>query len=161
MLAQITHSLSGRLHKSSVAALLITGTAAFAPAWVQAQEFLSIKGNVVNVRAKPNTRAEIAWELIQGYPLEVIATEEDWVKVKDFEGPLGWVHRPLTTNEPHFLVKAATVNLRSGPSTSQSVVTKLKKYDIVKTLEKQGSWAKVQTTDGQQGWMSVDLGWGW
>ena len=42
-----------------------------------------------------------------------------------------------------------------------SVVTKLKKYDIVKTLEKQGSWAKVQTTDGQQGWMSVDLGWGW
>lgn len=161
MLAQINHHLFGRLHKSGVATLLITGVVALAPALAQAQEFLSIKGNVVNVRAKPNTKAEIAWELINGYPVQVMATEDEWIKVKDFEGTLGWVHKPLTANEPHFLVKSKTVNLRSGPNTSSSVVAKLKKYDIVETLEKQAGWAKVKTAEGQEGWMSTDLGWGW
>ncbi|MGN1056814.1 MAG: SH3 domain-containing protein [Comamonas sp.] len=126
-----------------------------------AQEFLSIKGKTVNIRAKPTTQSDVAWELIQGYPVEVIDRKEDWLKVKDFEGPLGWVHQPLTSSDPHFLIKTDSVNLRAGPGTSHSVVTKLKKYDIVKTLEKQGDWAKVVTSEGQEGWLLSKLGWGW
>ncbi|WP_245620878.1 SH3 domain-containing protein [Comamonas aquatica] len=127
----------------------------------QAQEFLSIKGNTVNIRAKPTTKSEIAWELIKGYPVQVMERRDDWIKVKDFEGPLGWVHQPLTDSVPHYLIKADTVNLRAGPGTKHGVVTKLSKYDIVKTLEKRDDWAKVQTPEGQSGWMLEKLGWGW
>lgn len=161
MLPQLALHLTGRLRRCGIAALLLTGALASAPTLAHAQEFLSIKGKTVNIRAKPSTQSEIAWELINGYPVEVIAKQDDWVKVKDFEGPLGWVHKPLTSTEPHFLVKADTVNLRSGPGTSHSVVTKLKKYDIVKTIQKQDEWAKVQTSEGQEGWMLEKLGWGW
>lgn len=142
-------------------AILLTGVLATAPTLAQAQQFLSIKGSTVNIRAKPTTQSEIAWELINGYPVQVIATQEDWVKVKDFEGALGWVHKRLTAADPHFLIKGNTINLRSGPSTKHSVVTKLNKYDIVKTLEKNEGWAKVKTADGQEGWLLEDLGWGW
>ena len=161
MLHSFTLHLTRCLRRGGFATLLLTGMLAAAPTLAQAQEFLSIKGNTVNIRAKPNTKSEIAWELINGYPVEVIAHEGDWVKVRDFEGPLGWVHKPLTAKDPHFLIKANTVNLRSGPSTKHGVVTKLNKYDIVKTLEKQGEWAKVKTADGLEGWMSTSLGWGW
>lgn len=99
MLSPLAPHLSRRLRSSGLAALLLTGVLAAAPALAQAQEFLSIKGN--------------------------------------------------------------TVNLRAGPDTNHSVVTKLSKYDIVKPLEKRDDWAKVQTAEGQSGWMLEKLGWGW
>jgi SH3-like domain-containing protein len=150
-----------RLLRRGCAALMLTGMAAALPTSVYAQEFLSIKGNTVNVRAKPNTQADVAWELISGYPVQVMEVQDDWVKVKDFEGPLGWVHKPRTSSEPHYLVKSETVNLREGPSTTHGVVTKLKKYDIVKTVDKQGEWVKIKTSEGQEGWMLEKLAWGW
>ena len=161
MLPLFAHHILRRVTHAGFAAVLFTGALAAAPAVAQAQEFLSIKGNTVNIRAKPNTQSDIAWELIQGYPVQVIAKQDDWLKVKDFEGALGWVHQPLTSTEPYFLIKATTVNLRAGPGTKHGVVTKLNKYDIVKTLEKQGEWAKVATNDGQEGWILENLGWGW
>ena len=161
MFNHLAHQLTCRLSRGATAALLLTGIAATSSSLAQAQEFLSIKGNTVNIRAKPTTSSEIAWELIQGYPVQVIDRKDDWIKVKDFEGMLGWVHQPLTMTEPHFLIKAETVNLRAGPGTNNGVITKLSKYDIVKTLEKRDSWAKVQTSDGQEGWMLESLGWGW
>lgn len=161
MLPPFAHHLIRRVSHAGFAAVLLTGALATAPALVQAQEFLSIKGSTVNVRAKPTTQSDIAWELIHGYPVQVIATQDDWLKVKDFEGTLGWVHRPLTAKDPHFLIKANTINLRSGPGTQHSVVTKLNKYDIVQTLQKQDKWAKVKTANGEEGWLLESLGWGW
>lgn len=161
MLSTIALHLTRRLRRGGFAALLLTGVIASAPTLAQAQEFLSIKGSTVNIRTKPTTQSDIAWELINGYPVEVIAKQDDWLKVKDFEGTLGWVHKPLTSAEPYFLLKSDNVNLRSGPGTDNSVVTKLSKYDIVKTLEKRGGWAKIQTSDGEEGWMLEKLGWGW
>ena len=161
MLPTFALPLTRHLHRGGFAALLLAGSIASAPSLAQAQEFLSIKGNTVNIRAKPTTKSEIAWELIKGYPVQVMERRDDWIKVKDFEGPLGWVHQPLTDSVPHYLIKADTVNLRAGPGTNHSVVTKLSKYDIVKTLEKRDDWAKVQTAEGQSGWMLEKLGWGW
>ena len=161
MLPQFALRLSRSLKRCGIATVLLTGFAVSNPMLAHAQEFLSIKGNTVNIRAKPNTKSDIAWELIKGYPVQVIARQGDWVKVKDFEGTLGWVHKPLTADVPHLLIKSNTVNLRSGPGQQHSVVTKLSKYDIVKTLEKRGDWAKVQTDEGQTGWILQSLGWGW
>lgn len=159
MLNHIVRKLSHSASRSALLGLLVAGS--LASTLAHAQEFLSIKGNTVNIRAKPTTQSEIAWELINGYPVQVTERKGDWLKVKDFEGALGWVHKPLTTNVPHYLMKVDKANLRSGPGTSHKAVAKLSKYDIVQTLEKQGEWAKVRTADGLEGWISQSLGWGW
>lgn len=161
MLPTFALRLSRSFQRCGFATVLLTGMVVGVPTQALAQEFLSIKGNTVNIRAKPTTKSEIAWELIKGYPLQVIERKEDWVRVKDFEGTLGWVHQPLTSDAPYYLVKVDELNLRAGPGTNHSVVSKLNKYEIVKTLEKNDQWAKVQTEDGSEGWMLQKFGWGW
>ena len=163
MLPQLALHINTARHQAhgGLTALLLASAMAALPSLAHAQEFLSIKGRTVNIRAKPSTQSDIAWELINGYPVEVVSRQGDWIKVRDFEGPLGWVHQPLTSSEPHFLVKTASVNLRAGPGTTHHVVAKLNKHEVVQTLEKRDGWAKVKTEDGQEGWMLEQLGWGW
>lgn len=145
----------------SFSKIVLCATLAVSAGLVSAAEFRSVKGDKANIRAEPNTRSEIAWELTQGYPLAVVKKQGNWLQVKDIDGVLGWVYRPVTANTPHYLVKVKTANLRAGMGTQHRIVAKLKKYDVVRTLEKKQGWAKVRTSEGQQGWVSQKLVWGW
>lgn len=122
---------------------------------------ISIGKDIVNIRAEPTTKSELKWELVQGYPLQIIQKKGQWAQVKDFEGTLGWVYLPLTASTPHHIVKANVANLRSGPGNNHKVVGKLEKYAVVKTLEKQKGWVKISSKEGQTGWVSSPLLWGW
>lgn len=136
-------------------------TTSLLPALAQAQEFVSIKGKTVNVREQPNTRSATLWELSKGYPLQVTQRKGQWLRVKDYESTLGWVHAPLTSKSPHMVVTARTANLRSGPGQKHNRVGKLEQYEVLQTLKKQGSWTQVQRTNGQSGWVAKNLVWGW
>ena len=141
---------------ATVAAL--PGTAAAAP---RAAEFVSIQGSAVNVREKPTTRSATLWEMGRGYPLQITQRKGQWLRVKDFEGPMGWVHAPLTSKSPHMVVTSRTANLRAGPGTQHRRVGRLEQHEVVKTLKKSGSWAQVQREGGQKGWIARRLAWGW
>lgn len=132
-----------------------------APSTAQAREFVSIKGDNVNIREKPTTRSDVMWELIQGYPLQVQKRQGKWLKVRDFEETLGWVYAPLTSKQAHRVVTARNANLRAGPGLKESVIGKLQQYEVLLSLGKSGSWAKVQRSDGQKGWVAKRLTWGW
>jgi uncharacterized protein YgiM (DUF1202 family) len=84
-----------------------------------------------------------------------------WLRVKDNETTLGWVHAPLTGKTPHMVVTARTANLRAGPGQNHRVVGRLDELEVVRTLGKQGSWAHVQRDSGQKGWVARSLTWGW
>lgn len=148
---------------TATSALMALGalTASALPAIAQAQEFVSIKGKTVNVREQPTTRSATLWELSKGYPLQVTQRKGQWLRVKDYESTLGWVHAPLTSKSPHMVVTARSANLRSGPGQKNSRVGKLEQYEVLQTLKKQGSWAQVQRTNGQSGWVAKNLVWGW
>ena len=142
---------------SAAAVALTVITSSLLPVAAQAQEYVSIKGNSVNVREKPTTRSSTLWELSKGYPLQIVKRQGQWLRVKDYEATLGWVHAPLTAK----VVTAHTANLRSGPGQKHGRVGKLEQYEIVQTLKKQGSWAQVQRSSGQSGWVAQSLVWGW
>lgn len=131
------------------------------PAGVQARDFVSIKGNAVNVREKPSTRSATLWELGRGYPLQVQQRKGRWLQVRDFEEPLGWVYAPLTSKTPHRVVTARVANLRAGPGQQHKTVGKLQQHEVVRSLGQSGSWARVQREDGQKGWVARRLTWGW
>jgi SH3-like domain-containing protein len=123
---------------AAAATALAALTTTLAPAIAQAREFVSVKGASVNVRQ-------------QG----------QWLRVKDNETTLGWVHAPLTGKTPHMVVTARTANLRAGPGQNHRVVGRLDELEVVRTLGKQGSWAHVQRDSGQKGWVARSLTWGW
>ena len=124
-------------------------------------EFVSIQGSAVNVREKPTTRSATLWEMGRGYPLQITQRKGQWLRVKDFEGPMGWVHAPLTSKSPHMVVTSPTANLRAGPGTQHRRVGRLEQHEVVKTLKKSGTWAHVQREGGQKGWIARSLAWGW
>ncbi|TMS57337.1 peptide-binding protein [Imbroritus primus] len=139
---------------AALALCAVTGTA-------YAQQFVSISNNVANVRAQPTTRSEKLWELNRGYPLAVTKRQGSWLKVRDFEGDLGWIYRPLTGNTPHHVVRAKVANLRAAPQTSARLVGKLEQYELLKTVGKRNGWVHVKRNNGQQGWVAQRLVWGW
>ena len=60
-------------------------------------EYVSVKGDNVNVRTGAGTNYEVSMELFQGYPLKVISTQGEWLKIVDFENDSGWIHQSLVT----------------------------------------------------------------
>lgn len=65
---------------------------------------------------------------------------------------------PMTANNAYSsnigTVTASSLNVRSGPSTSYTIVTTVKKNDKVNILQSSNGWYKIETASGKQGWAS-------
>lgn len=126
-----------------------------------AGEMVSIKGSIVNMRAGPSTQSEVLWQLRKGYPLEVLKHRGRWLQVRDFENDRGWVAKSLTSKTPYHIVKTPTANVRKGPSTKYRIVGKAERFEVLRTRKKSKGWVNVRREDGQTGWISRKLLWGW
>jgi SH3-like domain-containing protein len=126
-----------------------------------AQQMVSVSRDTVNMRSGAGTRHDVLYELSKGYPLQVTSRQGNWLKVRDFEGDVGWVYRPMTDRTPHHIVKANVVNIRSAPSTRAAIVGKAERGEVLRTVEKRSDWVKVKDEDGAQGWVAKRLLWGW
>lgn len=124
-------------------------------------KMVSIAGDEVNMRKGPSTKHEVKWVLGKGFPLQVIASQGKWLKVKDFENDVGWVYAPLTTGIPSVVVKSKIVNMRSGPGTNYRIIGKAAYGVVFKTVKRTKSWVKVRHASGKTGWVSRRLLWGW
>jgi len=126
-----------------------------------AQQMVSVKGSVLNMRDGPGTQTQVLWELKQGYPLQVVERRGRWLKVRDFESDQGWVAASLTGRQPHHIVKAPLANIRIGPGTKHRIVGKAEYGELLKTQEKRAGWVKVKKAQGASGWVARQLLWGW
>jgi SH3-like domain-containing protein len=148
-------------HLLRIAASLASVLLLLAGAHAAAQQMVSVSRDEVNLRSGPGTRHPAEWILEQGYPLKVIGSRGDWLKVVDFENDTGWIHRPLTTRTPHHVVTAKVANMRSRPSTGSAIIARLAYGDVLKTLERSGEWVRLQRKGGPRGWVARRLLWGW
>ena len=126
-----------------------------------AREMVSVARGEVNLRSGPGKQYDVTWALSRGYPLSVIGHKGRWLKVRDFENDQGWIYRSLTGRTAHYIVKASIANLRSQPSTRARIVGKARYGDVMRTLERRGSWVKVRHEGGPTAWVARKLLWGW
>lgn len=129
-------------------------------------EMVSVSGENVYMRNGPGQNQAMLWELSKGFPLMVIGADGKWLKIEDFEGDVGWVHKDLVDKTPHLIVKVSknfgkTVNMRSGPGKNYRVTGKAAYGVVFKTLEHKNSWVKVRHENGMTGWVKRSLLWGW
>jgi len=144
--------------------LLLLAWSACGTAW--GSTMVSVAGEKVNLRKGPSTRYPIVWELGKGFPLRVVGSQGNWLKVSDFENDVGWIYKNLVVRKPHLIVKAnkgskARVNIRSGPGTRYKIVGKAEYGVVFETLQQEGGWAKVRHETGLTGWIKRSLLWGW
>ncbi len=129
-------------------------------------KMVSVAGEKLNMRKGPSTKYSVKWELGKGFPLRVIGSQGNWLKVSDFENDVGWVYKNLVNRSPHLIVKVnkkskQRANIRSGPGTKYKTIGKAEYGVVFKTLKRSDGWVKVQHEDGLTGWVKRSLLWGW
>lgn len=128
-------------------------------------EMLSVGSRNVNLHSGPGLDQPIKWQYHQGFPLQVLETSGEWVKVEDFEKDVGWVERSSLSKEPYMIVIAANdsiskINIRSGPSEENAIVGETLHGVVFATLAHKRGWVKVRHQSGLEGWIKRSLLWG-
>lgn len=127
---------------------------------LQAREMVSVAKPEINMRTGAGTRYPTLWRLDQGYPLEVMQTKGNWLKVRDFEKDVGWVYRPLVSKAAYVIVKSGSANVRQAPSLRARLLGKAEYGEVMRQLERRNHWVKVQRKGGSRGWIVRSLLWG-
>ena len=147
-----------RRSSASLAALSVSALLLISQAF--AADYVSIKGDNVNVRTGAGTNYEVSMELFDGYPLKVIDTQGDWLKIVDFENDSGWIHRSLVTDGNTVIVNGSkNVNMRAEASTNSTVIATVDRGVVLIKLETQGKWQKLKHSSGLIGWIYSPLLW--
>ena len=122
-------------------------------------------------------RAEANWSstklelLKKGTTVEVVSKDSNWTKVK-YNNQTGYISNDYikevsgstsesTSGSTESVIKEKTgvivtdsLNVRSGPGTSYSILTKVTRWEKVTILEQQSGWFKIKTASGVVGWAS-------
>jgi uncharacterized protein YgiM (DUF1202 family) len=125
-----------------------------------ATDYLSITTDNANVRTGPGTNYPVTMELFQGYPLKVIKHQGEWYQISDYENDSGWVHNSIVKKADTVIVNAKkSVNMRSGPSTKDSIVADVERGVVLTRISEEGKWTKVRHSSGTTGWIFSALLW--
>ncbi len=123
---------------------------------------VSVAGDVVNMRSGPGKNYPVVWELGKGFPLKIVKTQGNWIKVTDYENDSGWIFKKLVDRSAHLVVKKKIINIRSGPGKNYKIIRQAKKGVVFKTIERKNDWVKVTHEESKlTGWIKRSLLWGW
>lgn len=137
------------------------------PATPGKRPYITVKATGLNVRSAPSTSATVVASAYKGQKLTILGYSNGWYKVRMPDGTIGWVtstyvaaHRPArrTTGTSQTAAPshttAAALNVRSGPSLSDSVVTVIPVGGSYQILGWSNGWARVRLPNGSIGWVS-------
>ena len=108
----------------------------------------------VNLRARPDTKAEVITQVNKGAKLDVLEEKDKWVRVSLPDTTKCYVAAKFVKDGA---ATSDAVNVRSGPSTNHKDIGKLNKGDKVEVVETKGEWTQIKPTAGCCGWVSADL----
>lgn len=151
-------TLITRLSKVTYSAVIIITFLFFSEA--SAADYVSVKGDNVNVRSGPGTNYQVTLELFAGYPLKITTRQGDWLKVIDYENDSGWIHKSLVDAGNTVIVSGnKSVNMRADPNTKSNVIATVDRGVVMTKLESQGKWLKLKHSSGLIGWIYKPLLW--
>ncbi len=132
-----------------------------------------VTASALNIRSGPSTSYGVVTKAYKGESVEILESSNGWHKVKLSNGKIGWASASYistssnsgggssdnSTSTPSTgtkaTVTASALNIRSGASTSYSIVTKAYKGESVEILESSNGWHKVKLSNGKIGWASA------
>lgn len=134
--------------------------------WVMAKYltqtcFVSINIDKINVRQGPGEQYEILMTFNKGYPVKVLDHGNGWLKISDVDGDRGWITQKLVSFDPYVITKLDTCNVREGIGTDKPIVFTAEKNVLLKVLAEKEGWLHVKHQDGDEGWMSAKVVFGW
>lgn len=115
----------------------------------------------VNLRKGAGTNTALLGTVAKNAQVWVLGSTGDWYQIRTANGVEGYISKQYlrvteaTASETATVVNVNTaVNMRKGAGTDTAVIAQLKKGSIVNVLGASGSWYKVSTMDGKEGYVS-------
>ena len=126
-----------------------------------AAEFVSLRSSEVNMRAGPSKNYPIKWIYKRkSLPLKVLATIDDWKKVKDIKGASGWVHKSVVSTARYALVvNVDYVVMYKYPSEDSKKLLRLERMVQVRVKQCDKDWCQVKVNKFL-GWVPKKNLWG-
>ncbi|MCF6247353.1 MAG: SH3 domain-containing protein, partial [Desulfobacula sp.] len=109
--------------------------------------------------AEARTGSDILWQVERYHPFLIIEKKGKWVKIKDFENDVAWIHKSLLGNQKSVITIKDKCNIRSKPTTKSRVLFTAERGVPFRFLKKEGNWIKIQHSDGDVGWIFKKLVW--
>ena len=125
-------------------------------------EALCIKDKKANLRSGPGKHNEKLWTVLKYMPLRQLGRQGNWLKVKDLDGDIYWVHRKLTTKAYMCaVIKNDKTSLRKKPSINSPQVewSPINKFFSMKVLRTKGSWVHIEDGTGDRAWIKRSQVW--
>lgn len=135
---------------------LLASTVAFA----QKDNYVCVNNDILNIRSAPNTQSAIVWKVVRHYPFQVLTSQGEWRKVKDFEGDIAWAHSRYLSDSPCVIVKNKFANIRTSASQSSKKLGQADYGDVFAVIQTTSNWVQIQIDSKTQGWIYAPLLWG-
>ncbi|WP_071460855.1 N-acetylmuramoyl-L-alanine amidase [Bacillus massilinigeriensis] len=126
-----------------------------------------VNATSLNLRSTPSMKGRVIASLPNGTSLTVRGSQSSWLKVYvPSKKMTGWVSQSYVSKSKQskasappsstktYYVTASSLNVRSKPSTSGSVLGSVKKNTAVQVYAKSGSWSQIKSSNGLKGWSS-------
>ncbi len=121
---------------------------------------VTVKSKIANMRFGPGTDHEVLWQVEQNHPFSVVEKKGNWIKVKDYEGDMAWLHESLVGKGLKGVITVkSNCNVRSNPSTKSKVLFTVEKGVPFKVMKRKGNWIYIAHADGGKGWIHKSLVW--
>jgi SH3-like domain-containing protein len=125
-----------------------------------APHFVSLRDDTVNMRVGPGTHYPVEWVFKRaGLPVEAIAEFEQWIRVRDYEGAEGWIHRRLLSPDRWGVVTGSLRTVRQRPREDSPPVLFAEPGVQGRLLSCRGEWCEIEVR-GRSGWLPRELLWG-
>ena len=122
--------------------------------------FVSLKASEVNLRTGPGVRYPIQWKLVYRHmPVEIIAEFENWRKIREWQGDIGWVHKSMLSGQRWVIISKGNQTLRRNAKSEAPAIARIEKKVIGKLKKCDASWCKIDFS-GFSGWMRHKQIWG-
>ena len=118
-------------------------------AYADSVEYRVVTGDYVNFRKGPSTDYASLGKLNKGYKVEYISETNSWSKVK-YNGQTGYVYSKYvaqtstTSNTQVKYVNCTSLNVRSGPGTSYSIIKSISTNTKVEVISTNNGWSKIK-----------------
>jgi SH3-like domain-containing protein len=126
-----------------------------------AAEFRSVGDRPAILYDAPSARADKLFAVTRLYPFEVLVKLDQWTKVRDANGEVGWIENGALGDRAMAVVTVPVADVRAGPDPKAPLVFEAYKQVLLEVLEPAANgWVKVRHRDGQEGYVRVSHVWG-
>ena len=97
--------------------------------------------------------------LVKGYPLKEISEFDNWKKVQDFSGRVGWISKSQLSSQQYVITIVPDRYLYKFPKNNSKKIATVKKESLLKVIKENEGWLLAES-DGVKGWITKNAVWG-